>query len=116
MKVLEDAKDSITSVYVSKHEIIAASVDGNVRTYDIRRGQMTSDCIGIPTTFLYLTFQANLSFLQNYHTIPTAFSSVVSTIQSDYSTDPTVPFSMNTKATETTTTKPTLSLVVTIPA
>lgn len=46
IQVLDHAKDSINSVFVSKDEILAASVDGSVRTYDIRHGVMTCDSVG----------------------------------------------------------------------
>ncbi|GAB6022071.1 WD repeat-containing protein 83 [Chamberlinius hualienensis] len=46
IQVLEDAKDSITSVQVSDHEILSGSVDGHVRRYDLRMGQLFSDYVG----------------------------------------------------------------------
>lgn len=54
LMTLTEAKDSISSVSVVGHEIIAGSVDGKVRTYDIRMGQVYIDVIGctsmIPST------------------------------------------------------------------
>ena len=48
IQVLQDAKDSITSVVINKHqpEIVASSVDGHVRTYDLRMGELRSDFFG----------------------------------------------------------------------
>ncbi|CAG8660631.1 13301_t:CDS:2 [Acaulospora colombiana] len=43
---LEDSKDAIQALHVGHHEIITGSVDGHVRTYDLRKGQMTSDYLG----------------------------------------------------------------------
>lgn len=43
---LTEAKDSISSIAVLGHEIIAASIDGKVRTYDIRMGEVYVDVIG----------------------------------------------------------------------
>ena len=43
---LEDAKDTIQALLVGSSEIIAGSVDGHVRTYDLRKGMMTSDYLG----------------------------------------------------------------------
>ncbi|XP_070167880.1 WD repeat domain-containing protein 83 isoform X2 [Polyergus mexicanus] len=40
---LNDAKDSISSIRVSDHEILSASFDGKVRTYDIRIGELCAD-------------------------------------------------------------------------
>ena len=67
-KVMEDAKDSITSVFVSKYEIIASSVDGSVRTYDIRKGTLYTDHIGQPVVSVKLSHDNNcllLSCLDN---------------------------------------------------
>ena len=50
LMTLTDAKDSISSVQVTGWEIVAGSVDGRVRTYDIRTGQMDADVIGHPVT------------------------------------------------------------------
>ena len=42
-QIMDEAKDSISSVQVTDHEILAGSLDGQVRRYDIRNGQMISD-------------------------------------------------------------------------
>ncbi|XP_029661249.1 WD repeat domain-containing protein 83 [Formica exsecta] len=47
---LNDAKDSISSIRVSDHEILSASFDGKVRTYDIRIGELCADYMGDPIT------------------------------------------------------------------
>jgi len=44
--VLEEAKDSVTSVQIKNFEIITGSVDGKLRTYDLRAGQLCTDVIG----------------------------------------------------------------------
>jgi mitogen-activated protein kinase organizer 1 len=49
---LDDAKDSITDVAIHDAEIIAASVDGRVRSYDLRTGMCQADVIGYPCTSL----------------------------------------------------------------
>ncbi|XP_049884326.1 WD repeat domain-containing protein 83 [Pectinophora gossypiella] len=55
VQVLKDAKDTITSVQVTDHEIFTCSVDCHVRLYDIRVGKMTSDYIGHIVTYGGLT-------------------------------------------------------------
>ena len=47
-----DAKDSVTDVLVFDAEIIASSVDGRVRSYDLRTGMCEVDVIGYPVTSL----------------------------------------------------------------
>lgn len=46
IQVLPEAKDSISSVRISDHEILTASFDSKVRRYDIREGRLVTDCMG----------------------------------------------------------------------
>jgi len=59
IQILEDAKDSITSLQVSDHEILASSVDGNIRIYDIRMGSLISDKIGLPVSYTSFSTDGN---------------------------------------------------------
>ncbi|RDW71502.1 hypothetical protein BP6252_08065 [Coleophoma cylindrospora] len=57
---LEEARDSISCVLVGgggngEYEIVAGSVDGRVRYYDIRMGRLETDVIGAPITSLCRT-------------------------------------------------------------
>ncbi|KAK8164705.1 WD40-repeat-containing domain protein [Phyllosticta citrichinensis] len=49
---LEEARDGVSSVAVVEHQIFAGSVDGRVRTYDIRMGMVYEDVVGHPVTSL----------------------------------------------------------------
>lgn len=55
MQTLKEAKDCITALVVNEHKIISASLDGCVRHYDLRAGQLTCDKIGIPVISLTQT-------------------------------------------------------------
>ncbi|KAG9434266.1 WD repeat domain-containing protein 83 [Apis mellifera carnica] len=46
VQCLNEAKDSISSVRISNHEILTASFDGKIRRYDIRVGEIYADYIG----------------------------------------------------------------------
>lgn len=46
IQILDDAKDSITCLYVHGFEVITGSADGTIRKYDLRRGQLTKDVLG----------------------------------------------------------------------
>ena len=46
IQVLEEAGDSVTCVGVSGWEIVAAGVDGRIRTYDLRMGMLRVDVVG----------------------------------------------------------------------
>ena len=46
IQVLEDAKDSVSSLQVVGWEIVTGCVDGNLRIYDLRMGMMSSDLVG----------------------------------------------------------------------
>lgn len=43
LMVLEDGRDSITSLLIRGSTLIAGSVDGHVRTYDLRQGELRTD-------------------------------------------------------------------------
>lgn len=55
VQVLDDATDAISSVVVRGAEIVAGSVDGRVRSYDVRTGKVTADVVGASVTSLCLT-------------------------------------------------------------
>lgn len=76
LQILNDARDSITwsvawhnrfrsscnesfSVAVSEHEIITGSLDGYLRTYDIRAGSLSCDKIHHPIVSVSLSQQKN---------------------------------------------------------
>ncbi len=46
IQVLEEAKDAIQTISIDSTTIITGSVDGHVRTYDLRKGELRSDFIG----------------------------------------------------------------------
>ena len=50
IQVLEEAKDSISTLQVVGHEISTGSVDGRVRVYDLRMGMLHVDVIGGPSS------------------------------------------------------------------
>ncbi|KAH0629643.1 hypothetical protein JD844_011872 [Phrynosoma platyrhinos] len=47
IQILDEAKDGVSSLKVSDHEILSGSVDGRVRRYDLRAGELYSDYIGM---------------------------------------------------------------------
>nr|XP_033781363.1 WD repeat domain-containing protein 83 [Geotrypetes seraphini] len=50
IQVLNEAKDGVSSLKVTDHEILSGSVDGQVRRYDLRMGQLYADYVGSPVT------------------------------------------------------------------
>lgn len=42
-QIMNEGKDSISSVQVTDHEILTGSLDGQIRRYDIRNGAMIAD-------------------------------------------------------------------------
>ena len=55
IQVLRQFKDSVTAVCVDGPAVIAASVDGCVRTFDVRLGRVTTDAFGPPVTSIALS-------------------------------------------------------------
>ncbi|XP_015271350.1 PREDICTED: WD repeat domain-containing protein 83 isoform X2 [Gekko japonicus] len=54
IQILDEAKDGISSLKVSDHEILTGSVDGRVRRYDLRAGELCSDYMGSECAELHL--------------------------------------------------------------
>ncbi|CAD6208074.1 GSCOCG00012714001-RA-CDS [Cotesia congregata] len=50
VQTLSEAKDAISSVRISDHEILTASFDARIRRYDVRVGQLATDCLGDAVT------------------------------------------------------------------
>ncbi|XP_043844272.1 WD repeat domain-containing protein 83 isoform X2 [Dromiciops gliroides] len=50
VQILDEAKDGISSIKLSDHEILAGSVDGRSRRYDLRMGELAADYVGSPIT------------------------------------------------------------------
>lgn len=55
MQTLKEAKDCITGLFVTEHKIISSSLDGCIRHYDLRAGEMTCDKIGESITAMSMT-------------------------------------------------------------
>ncbi|BGP18499.1 hypothetical protein JCM10213_001185 [Rhodosporidiobolus nylandii] len=60
LQVLEDARDSITSIRIHGHLLLTGCVDGYVRTYDLRMGQLKADFFDQPVTALTPTSDCSL--------------------------------------------------------
>lgn len=46
IQVLEESRDSVSSLHVYGYEIVTGSVDGRIRLYDLRKGMLLVDTIG----------------------------------------------------------------------
>ena len=55
VQVLDEARDAVTALVVRGPEILAGSVDGRVRSYDVRTGRCTTDVVGASVTSLDIT-------------------------------------------------------------
>ncbi|BES92077.1 unnamed protein product [Nesidiocoris tenuis] len=55
IQTLKDAKDAITSILVTDHEIVTASLDCQIRRYDLRNGSLTTDYTGAPIVSAAMT-------------------------------------------------------------
>ncbi|KAH8119459.1 nuclear mRNA splicing protein [Phellopilus nigrolimitatus] len=58
IQTLADARDAIQTLYVGGTYLMSGSVDGHVRTYDLRKGELSSDYLGHPVTSLVPTHDA----------------------------------------------------------
>eukprot|EP00045_Choanoeca_perplexa_P014573 m.172598 g.172598 ORF g.172598 m.172598 type:complete len:308 (-) comp16722_c0_seq1:2600-3523(-) len=69
VQVMNEAKDSVPTLVLSDHEILTGSVDGFVRCYDLRVGQMRQDNMGEPVTSVSFSHDNNcllVSTLDNH--------------------------------------------------
>ncbi|KAI0885187.1 WD40 repeat-like protein [Annulohypoxylon maeteangense] len=55
VQILSEARDSVSAVVIRGPEIVTGSVDGRIRTYDVRMGQCVTDVIGPSVTSLCST-------------------------------------------------------------
>eukprot|EP01041_Mallomonas_annulata_P004380 gene4380-8723_t len=55
IQILDDFKDSVTSIERTQYEIITGCVDGKIRIYDIRAGMLQSDDLKDPISSISLT-------------------------------------------------------------
>lgn len=55
IQIMKDASDCITSVITNDRKIITSSLDGCVRHYDIRAGELICDKVGEPITYIVQT-------------------------------------------------------------
>mmetsp|Transcript_14605 Transcript_14605/g.16210 ORF Transcript_14605/g.16210 Transcript_14605/m.16210 type:complete len:180 (-) Transcript_14605:39-578(-) len=60
IQTMEDAMDSISSLYIYNYEIITGSVDGRLRTYDIRMGELRTDVIDEAVTSVCMSNDGNI--------------------------------------------------------
>lgn len=63
IQTLEEAHDAIQTLHVGSTFIVTGSVDGHVRTYDLRMGELRSDFIG--SVFYSFTFHIHLLIVFN---------------------------------------------------
>lgn len=55
IQVMNEAKDTVTCLCVSDHEILTASLDCYIRRYDIRKGELCTDFLGSSCTSVTFT-------------------------------------------------------------
>ncbi|KAL8656345.1 MAG: hypothetical protein Q9210_000335, partial [Variospora velana] len=90
IQVLDDSKDSVSSLHVLGHEVVTGSVDGRMRLYDLRMGMIYADTIGrklllsSPTTPLWYAeaFSANLDPITSVQQTSDGNAVLVSTLDS----------------------------------
>lgn len=65
---LEEARDAVQTLYVGPTVIMSGSVDGHVRTYDIRKGELRADYIGCMSfPWPLVSSLSSIAFLYYHH-------------------------------------------------
>jgi mitogen-activated protein kinase organizer 1 len=57
IQVLEEARDAVQALHIGSTYITTGSLDGHVRTYDLRKGELRSDFIGCSSLHLVFLLQ-----------------------------------------------------------
>jgi hypothetical protein len=70
---MRDAKDGITSLAVTDHEIVTGSVDCKVRRYDIRANRLFSDFIGGINALKIFVYSASMFPVPAHISVPYFF-------------------------------------------
>lgn len=63
IQILDEAKDSVSSVVILGALIVVGTVEGIVRTYDMRMGRLCTDVLGPAVTCISLTKDANCALI-----------------------------------------------------
>ena len=72
IQVLEEARDSVSSLHVVGHEIVIGCVDGRVRVYDLRMGMLFVDVIGRMYRTVFFLLGEKVWFIELELLIPIA--------------------------------------------
>lgn len=70
IQVLDEARDAVQTMHVGPTTIITGSVDGHVRTYDLRKGELRADFIGrkLSTRLIHPIQRSHMYFDYYYRT------------------------------------------------
>ncbi|EPY54275.1 MAPK organizer 1 family WD repeat protein [Schizosaccharomyces cryophilus OY26] len=68
VQVLNEAKDSVSTIDIIEDKIIAGSTDGNLRTYDIRNGKIFTDSFTHPITSIWTSKSGAFALVSVLHT------------------------------------------------
>lgn len=63
IQILEESTDAVQALHIGPTIIVTGSVDGHVRTYDLRKGELRSDFIGRESTDEFLALSTLTFFL-----------------------------------------------------
>lgn len=63
IQTMNEAKDCITKIIINEFEIVVSSLDGCIRRYDLRKGELTCDNVGEPIVYFSQTKDAKCSLV-----------------------------------------------------
>lgn len=63
IQTMNEAKDCITKIIVNEFEIVVSSLDGCIRRYDLRKGELTCDNLGEPIVYFSQTKDAKCTVI-----------------------------------------------------
>ncbi|KAJ7072208.1 nuclear mRNA splicing protein [Mycena amicta] len=63
IQVLDEARDAVQTLHVGSTYITTGSLDGHLRTYDLRKGELRSDYLGCSQTILVTTLDSHIRLM-----------------------------------------------------
>ncbi|ORY06319.1 WD40 repeat-like protein [Basidiobolus meristosporus CBS 931.73] len=84
IQILDEAKDSVSSLQIKNHEIVTGSIDGNIRVYDLRKGELRTDTVAQPVTSVCFSNDENCILASTLDDVIRLFDKESGTLLNDF--------------------------------
>jgi len=84
IQTLSDSSDSISSLVIQDNQIFVGSIDGKLRSYDLRMGTVTTDHICQPITSVAISYDSNCLLVSSLDGIIRLFDKLTGQLLAEY--------------------------------